>query len=155
MNWEAIGAIGEIVGAIAVVATLFYLAIQIRYASREAQSNVAWSITSSLNHFASEITSSPEQAALWTRGCEDFNSLSESEQEHFVVLIAQWANVAMALHRTKDLSRIPEDYWGQVKGTMRLYMEKPGFRDCVLTKRVNFPDDVFNELTEGFRDTSK
>jgi hypothetical protein len=30
MNWDAIGAIGEIVGAIAVLATLIYLAIQIR-----------------------------------------------------------------------------------------------------------------------------
>ena len=30
MNWEAIGAIGEIIGALAVVITLAYLAIQIR-----------------------------------------------------------------------------------------------------------------------------
>ena len=30
MNWEAIGAVGEVVGAIAVVATLVYLATQIR-----------------------------------------------------------------------------------------------------------------------------
>jgi hypothetical protein len=30
MNWDAIGAIGEVIGAIAVVATLIYLAIQIR-----------------------------------------------------------------------------------------------------------------------------
>ena len=30
MNWDAIGAIGEIVGAIGVIATLAYLAIQIR-----------------------------------------------------------------------------------------------------------------------------
>jgi hypothetical protein len=28
MNWDAIGAIGEIVGAIAVVATLVYLSVQ-------------------------------------------------------------------------------------------------------------------------------
>jgi len=35
MNWEAIGAIGEVAGAIAVVATLFYLAAQIRQNSRE------------------------------------------------------------------------------------------------------------------------
>ena len=32
MNWEAIGAIGEIVGAIAVILTLVYLASQVRYA---------------------------------------------------------------------------------------------------------------------------
>ena len=29
MNWEALGAIGEIVGAVAVVLTLGYLAVQI------------------------------------------------------------------------------------------------------------------------------
>ena len=35
MNWEAIGAIGEILGAITVVLTLLYLAVQVKYA-REA-----------------------------------------------------------------------------------------------------------------------
>ena len=32
MNWEAIGAVGEILGAIAVVLTLGYLAVQVRHA---------------------------------------------------------------------------------------------------------------------------
>ncbi len=30
MNWEAIGAVGEVGGAIAVVATLVYVALQVR-----------------------------------------------------------------------------------------------------------------------------
>ena len=30
MNWDAIGAIGEIIGAAGVISTLIYLAIQIR-----------------------------------------------------------------------------------------------------------------------------
>ena len=30
MNWDAIGAVGEVLGALAVVLTLAYLAIQIR-----------------------------------------------------------------------------------------------------------------------------
>lgn len=38
MNWEALGAIGEIVGAIGVIITLVYLAIQIRY-----NSHLIWS----------------------------------------------------------------------------------------------------------------
>ncbi len=37
MNWEAISAIGEIVGALAVVITLVYLAIQIREQNRESR----------------------------------------------------------------------------------------------------------------------
>ena len=36
MNWEAIGALGEIVGALAVVLTLAYLAIQVRRAKEAA-----------------------------------------------------------------------------------------------------------------------
>lgn len=40
MNWEAIGAIGEIVGAIAVLLTLFYLSIQIRQGVKLARSQI-------------------------------------------------------------------------------------------------------------------
>lgn len=40
MNWEALSAIGEIVGAFAVVLTLGYLAVQIRGAQRTAKANV-------------------------------------------------------------------------------------------------------------------
>ena len=37
MNWDAIGAVGEIVGAFAVVVSLVYLAIQIRTQNTEAR----------------------------------------------------------------------------------------------------------------------
>jgi len=37
MNWDAVGAIGEIVGAAVVVVTLAYLAIQVRHARDEAR----------------------------------------------------------------------------------------------------------------------
>ncbi len=37
MNWDAIGAVGEILGAIAVLATLGYLAIQIRQTGASAR----------------------------------------------------------------------------------------------------------------------
>ena len=34
MNWESIGAIGEVLGAIGVIATLLYLSVQIRQNTR-------------------------------------------------------------------------------------------------------------------------
>ena len=39
LNWEALGAIGEIVGALGVIATLGYLAVQIRHNSRMLKLN--------------------------------------------------------------------------------------------------------------------
>ena len=35
MNWEALGALGEIIGAVAVIATLYYLSQQIKMNSEE------------------------------------------------------------------------------------------------------------------------
>lgn len=40
MNWSALGAIGEIAGALAVVVTLFYLARQIKHANAVSSANV-------------------------------------------------------------------------------------------------------------------
>ena len=40
MNWEAIGAIGEVIGAAAVVITLVYLAIQIRQSNQTNASGI-------------------------------------------------------------------------------------------------------------------
>ena len=37
MNWDAVGAIGEIAGAATVIATLFYLALQVKHATSVAR----------------------------------------------------------------------------------------------------------------------
>ena len=46
MNWDAISAIGEIVGATAVVVTLAYLAVQIRNSTKIARSSTRQAIAS-------------------------------------------------------------------------------------------------------------
>jgi hypothetical protein len=48
MNWEALGAIGEIVGAAAVVVTLGYLAVQIRQNTKSVQAATFQSIAEGL-----------------------------------------------------------------------------------------------------------
>lgn len=39
MNWDALGAIGEIIGAFAVVITLIYVAAQMRQNNRQIEEN--------------------------------------------------------------------------------------------------------------------
>ena len=48
MNWEAIGAVGEVGGAIAVVATLVYLSLQIRNGTKATESEVHASLASEI-----------------------------------------------------------------------------------------------------------
>jgi len=44
MNWEAVGAVGEILGAIAVLITLGYLAVQIRQNTRAMKTSALSSL---------------------------------------------------------------------------------------------------------------
>jgi len=52
MNWDAIGAVGEILGALAVIATLGYLAVQIRQNTKSLSASIytSWADMSSIVH---------------------------------------------------------------------------------------------------------
>ena len=60
MNWEAIGAVGEILGAAAVVVSIIYLSIQIRSNTRATKASASfdathsWALTNELVHQMSD-----------------------------------------------------------------------------------------------------
>jgi hypothetical protein len=86
MNWEAIGAIGEIVGAAAVFVSLVYLASQIRAQNREAR---AASVHQVLHEYSTVISAlhQPELAEVWVAAMDDFDSLSPAHRLRFVVYL--------------------------------------------------------------------
>ena len=55
MNWDALGAIAELVGAIAVLLTLIYLAVQIRQNNKLAEVQLMQA-ESSFEHFLLEYS---------------------------------------------------------------------------------------------------
>jgi len=131
MNWDAISAVAEVTGVIAILITLIYLARQIRQSNREARDATAWRITESIATLVQVLNGDSEIADIWCRGTDDFDSLSRVERERFVSMLAMWTNILMALYRTKDTSEIPCEYWNQVLDTFAMYMEKPGLRKAV------------------------
>ena len=97
MNWEAIGAIGEIVGAGAVVLTLAYLAVQVRQNTRQLDEqkqsvylSTYTSIDESFSRFRLMLGSNPEVSELWNRAMADYESLDESDQKRAYQLIHEF-----------------------------------------------------------------
>ena len=87
MNWEAISAIGEIVGAAAVVLTLGYLAIQIRQSTKLANADAHERAV----EYWSEATAplmKPEMAELFQNGCESYKMLNAIDRMRFDTLIS-------------------------------------------------------------------
>jgi len=62
MNWEAIGALGETIGAIAVVATLTYLAVQVRTARVASGSDARYAAVEAFSRWRSGILQNSDVA---------------------------------------------------------------------------------------------
>jgi len=67
MNWEAIGAVGEILGAIGVIVTLAYLAVQIRHNTKVARSSTRQAISESSQALTNDIITNGEIADILVR----------------------------------------------------------------------------------------
>ena len=86
MNWEAISAVGEIVGATAVVVTLIYLAVQVRHGTRATQAASIHAASALDQEFLMKIGESPETATLWVAYLTDPQSLPDDQlmQGHYL-----------------------------------------------------------------------
>ena len=94
MNWEAIGTVADVVGAVAVVASLVYLAAQIRQNSRQVEEQARAQRFSALGilfdnwrNFRSNIISDARVANVWRRGNEDPRQLNEDDRVVFDLLM--------------------------------------------------------------------
>ena len=92
MNWDAIGAIGEIIGAIAVVATLFYLARQIKDNAQQVRINSVTDLNSVYNDSFLPIYNSHENMAIWVQGLRAPEELPEVEREIFFLFVRRLLN---------------------------------------------------------------
>jgi hypothetical protein len=67
MNWTMLGAIGELVGGVAVLVTLIYLSFQVRAVHRQNRSSAFLQIIDSGQLLALEVARNPELANLLDR----------------------------------------------------------------------------------------
>jgi hypothetical protein len=83
VNWEAISAIGQIVGAIAVVISLIYLAREVGSNAHATRQAATRSMLDSLNRISQQITTHADLAGLRSRGFHDFESLEGADLARF------------------------------------------------------------------------
>ena len=80
MNWDAAGAIGEVIGATAVVISVGYLAIQIRRQTDQARLAATREIAEQHFDIVNRIIDDESIADLYLRAVQDFDSLPNIER---------------------------------------------------------------------------
>jgi hypothetical protein len=133
MNWEAIGAIAELLGGIGVIASLVYLATQIRQ-SREQMSASTRAIQGATNQqferdvydiILRDLTVPGLQQAI-DQGMRDFDSLIDEDRFRFI----RWAVVRMrawdnAYYQFR-MGMLDEERWAISRRDLALFLRGPG-----------------------------
>ena len=86
MDWVVVGIVAEIVGALAVVATLIYLAIQVKDSAKASRSAAITDATTAMQAFYHEIGSNPQACGIWLEGMTNPEAMSKQDQLQFVML---------------------------------------------------------------------
>jgi len=84
VNWEATSAIGQLVGALAVVISLICLAREVGSNAHATRRATMRSMLESLNRFSQQITTHADLAQLRSRGFDDFESLEGADRGRFI-----------------------------------------------------------------------
>jgi hypothetical protein len=87
MTLQDLGSVGELVGAIATVATLGYLAIQIRSNTKAVQSAAAQSVHENYATWYHLMAGDAELAGIAVKGLRDYSDLSEVEKARLVATL--------------------------------------------------------------------
>ncbi len=127
MNWEAIGAIGEIAGAIAVVVTLVYFAMQLRQYATGLRSATFHTTMQEFNQI-NVAQLDPTLADLFDRGTNDPGSLTSTENYQFVWIVRVYVNIWENMYQQYLQGACPESYWLPYARQAKVLLATPGGR---------------------------
>ena len=119
MDWEAIGAIAEMLGAVAVLGTLVYLAIQVREGNKESRLALTNNIAQQYNAFLQHIAQSEELSQLWVQALDgDLDALDNMARSRAVMLMGNILRICEAAYLQFRQGRMDDSSWQAYKKTI-------------------------------------
>ncbi len=148
MNWEAIGAVGEIAGALAVVISLVYLASQIRTSNRAAIQTANREMMSESSKFYGQIGTDAKTADLWIRGSINDESMTALELVQYRALVNQCVLIWERAYYLEEEGAVDTWFLKMYRTTRQRVAGSPGFKSW-LKENGDFLSDSFRETIEA------
>lgn len=155
MNWEMVGAISEVIGALGIIVTLAYLALQVRQNSAHLAESAKLTEASQIEATANAVIEqrnmlllNPELLDLQTRGIQDYLSLDSSDRLKFDMIIRNTFQLTQTMYLRHLLFNYdPENHKG-AKKRLDQSLRMPGIRDWLSQNEVDWRPE-FREWIES------
>ena len=126
---DAIVNTAEIVGGVAVIASLLFVARQMRENNESSREANYIQVMQHNKDMGRLIGSDVEMANLYRRGCEDFIALNPDERWQFGSLMMAMFCDFNQQHTLYNQQRLDQQFWDAIEYNMKYYLDRRGVRD--------------------------
>ena len=129
MNWEAIGAVGEVAGAAGVIITLLYLSVQVRASNVASKVEAKLATSGMYTDFLRTLIESPEINDVFVRGRENMGQLNSEEFYRFSNLGFRAFSYFSAGYFQHRMGSLSESDWFEMLAIVRFWLRGKGTQD--------------------------
>ncbi len=147
MNWDALGAIGELVGAAAVVLTLAYLAVQIRQSSKSSRQQSYHDLVTRRSDFFNKLVESKEVTAIFIAGIRG-DSMDENDAQRFTSSMLNYVSHFQDVYLQRKSGLVEESVWLAERQFLAVAIGLPGFVEWWQAAAQYFVPEFINEMRE-------
>jgi len=141
MNWDAIGAVSELVGAVAVVITLIYLAVQIRQNTRAIRLDTGHAITEEFRGMFALMAEHADLAELVHRAATDPSSITGAEKVRYYGLNGNFVRALENAYIQWCEGALDHRHWAGMRRMLSDYAQLPGFAGFWSDRKHWFSED--------------
>ena len=127
MNWDAIGAIAETLGAVGVIASLVYLATQMGQNARATRAATYQQFQQSLKATMMGQLATPDLHRIVIRGVVNHEPLTDEEMGRLRGILYVTVRDLDNAHYQYRLGMFDEDRWQLSLGELRRLLQSPAF----------------------------
>jgi hypothetical protein len=113
MNWDAIGATAEMLGALAVIVSLLYLASQVRQNTAASRISRYDSFVHNIADVRKSIFDNETLSRVWDVGLRDPSELNETEHTQLRLLLYNAIQCMESLHLQLAQSGLDKEIWSR------------------------------------------
>lgn len=130
MNWDAIAAVAELLGALGVMASLAYLATELRSSGKRARQAGIQSVVNQMNTVWTEMAGNKSHAALWTQGSKGVAGLAdETDRVQFSALLLSVFRPYEEIYHYRHNGLVDDWTWFGIRAQCEALMGTPGFAE--------------------------
>src|SRR2546427_26978 len=153
MNWDAISAISQLIGSLAVVLSVLYLAVQVHQSTRVAKVAMQDAAATALREVTKPLMENAELERIWRVGLEDISALSVEERARFFHAAYQFLKAFETIHFHHIYGMMDRDLWEGWHGLLRHYVVAPGMAHYwnlpLQSRREVAPSDLLARSRHG------